>query len=62
MKVNQSSMDKQTIQKMQSQFDQLGHTVPDSDVEFWFARELQEPLGYAKWERFLTAIKRAIES
>lgn len=55
-------MDRQNIQKMQSQFDQLGHTVPESDVEFWFARELQEPLGYARWENFMTAIKRAIES
>jgi len=55
-------MDKQTIQKMQSHFDQLGHTVPDSEVEFWFARELQEPLGYARWENFVTAIQRAIES
>jgi DNA-damage-inducible protein D len=31
-------------------------------VEFWFARDLQEPLGYARWENFLTAIQRAIES
>ena len=23
---------------------------------------LQEPLGYARWENFMTAIKRAIES
>jgi DNA-damage-inducible protein D len=31
-------------------------------IEFWFARDLQEPLGYARWENFLTAIQRAIES
>ena len=38
---------------------------PHSDepnLEFWFARDLQEPLGYARWENFLTAIQRAIES
>jgi DNA-damage-inducible protein D len=47
---------------MQSQFDGLAQTVPGEDVEFWFARDLQEPLGYARWENFLTAINRAIES
>jgi len=55
-------MDKLVVQKLQSQFDALSHSVPDESVEFWFARELREPLGYARWENFLTAIKRAIES
>lgn len=31
-------------------------------MEFWFARDLQNPLGYARWENFITAISRAIES
>jgi len=31
-------------------------------MEFWFARDLQKPLGYARWENFQTAIQRAIES
>lgn len=56
-------MNKELILQMQSQFDALAHTHPEAtDVEFWFARELQEPLGYARWENFLTAIQRAIES
>lgn len=55
-------MDKLVIERLQSQFDALSHTVPDESVEFWFARELQEPLGYVRWENFLTAINRAIES
>lgn len=51
------------LQKMQNQFDELGQEHPDEPkVEFWFARDLQEPLGYARWENFLTAIQRAIES
>ena len=51
------------IPKMQSQFDSLAQQHPDEPkVEFWFARDLQEPLGYARWENFLTAIRRAIES
>ena len=31
-------------------------------IEFWFARDLQAPLGYSRWENFQTAIDRAIES
>ena len=55
-------MQKEIIQQMQSQFDTLAHNVPDESVEFWFARDLQEPLGYARWENFMTAIQRAIVS
>lgn len=55
-------MDNKTIQKMQSQFDTLSHQLSEEKVEFWFARELQEPLGYSKWERFKGTIERAIIS
>lgn len=34
----------------------------DADTEFWFARDLQNLLGYSRWENFQTAINRAIES
>ena len=48
---------------MKGTFDALVRTHPDAGgIEFWFARELQEPLGYARGENFLTAIQRAIES
>ncbi len=51
------------IQKMQTLFDSLAKQHPDDEgLEFWFARELQEPFGYARWENFLTAIGRAVES
>ena len=56
-------MNKDLLQKMQNQFDALARKEPGADeVEFWFARDLQEPLGYARWENFITAIQRAIES
>ncbi len=56
-------MNKELILQMQSQFDSLAQTHPEAtDLEFWFARDLQEPLGYACWENFLTAIQRAIDS
>jgi len=56
-------MNKDLLVRMQNQFDQLVQAHPDeANLEFWFARDLQEPLGYARWENFLTAIQRAIES
>lgn len=47
---------------MQKDFDALAKTIPEENVEFWFARDLMEALGYARWENFLTAIQRAITS
>ncbi|GAB7528727.1 DNA damage-inducible protein D [Pseudomonas sp. 3A(2025)] len=55
-------MDNQFLPQLQQRFDALVQRVSDEDIEFWFARELQEPLGYARWENFLTAIQRAIAS
>jgi DNA-damage-inducible protein D len=56
-------MNREMIQQRQAQFDALSHTISDEDgTEFWFARELQEPLGYARWENFIKAIQRAVES
>jgi DNA-damage-inducible protein D len=50
------------IKKLQSHFDSLAQSIPEEEIEFWFARDLQEPLGYARWENFITTIMRAIES
>ena len=55
-------MNTELIQQMQRQFDSIAQILPEENIEFWFARDLQNPLGYARWENFLTAINRAIES
>ena len=55
-------MDNELIPAMQNKFDALARTVPEENIEFWFARDLMEPLGYARWENFMTALQRAIES
>ena len=59
-------MDKQSIIQYKGTFDSIA-TYIESDnskeqVEVWFARDLQKVLGYARWENFLTAINRAVES
>ena len=55
-------MDKTSVQKLTNQFDGLSQAIPAEGIEFWFARDLMEPLGYARWENFQTAIQRAITS
>ena len=55
-------METETLQKLKRHFDALSQNVPDEGIEFWFARDLQEPLGYVRWENFQTAIQRAITS
>ena len=59
-------MDKQSIIQYKSAFDAIA-TYIESDngqekVEVWFARELQTVLGYARWDNFLSAINRAVDS
>lgn len=51
-----------SVPQLTARFNELSHRLPDEDIEFWFARDLMEPLGYARWENFTTAINRAIES
>ena len=56
-------MNKDLIIRMQGQLDHLAQTHPEeANLEFWFARDLQETLGYVRWENFTTAIQRPIES
>ena len=47
-----------TIKMLKEQFDLI--TNVEENVEFWYARDLQEKLGYKHWEGFLDVIKRAM--
>jgi len=50
------------ITKLMQSFDAIANTVPESDVEFWYARELMDVLGYDRWENFSKAIERAAQA
>lgn len=50
------------VKEMQSQFDALAKRMPNENIEFWFARDLQELLGYDSWTNFSIAIRRAINT
>ena len=58
-------MDIQKIQQYKSAFDLIAKDIKDDEgnsIEVWYARELQQVLGYARWENFIVAIGRAMES
>jgi DNA-damage-inducible protein D len=55
-------MDKIQIVKIKENFDRTINNIPNSDVEFWYARELMPLLGYERWENFEKAIKRSMDS
>ncbi|MDD3269123.1 MAG: DNA damage-inducible protein D [Syntrophomonadaceae bacterium] len=55
-------MKKELIVQLHQQFDSLVQVVPDYDVEFWYARDLQVALGYDRWENFKNVIEKAITS
>ena len=59
-------MDKKLILRYKSSFDNIVRHIESNDnqgeVEVWYARELQPVLGYVRWENFLVAIGRALES
>lgn len=54
-------MDKQLL-ALQASLEAGAQRADAEGVEFWFARDLQTPLGYARWENFQTAIQRAMQS
>jgi len=46
-------MKKELISKLHSSFELAASQ--NEDIEFWLARDLQELLGYPKWENFVKA-------
>jgi DNA-damage-inducible protein D len=50
-------MEKELITKLHKNFEDFVHS--EDGVEFWYARDLQGLLGYAKWENFVAAVEKA---
>ena len=60
-----NNMDITKIEEYKSVFDLIAKSINDDEgntIEVWYARELQQVLGYARWENFVVAIGRAIEA
>lgn len=55
-------MDKKRVGQIKEQFDLVIHSDENTNIEFWYARELMSLLGYERWENFDKAISRAMDS
>ncbi|MCK5860897.1 MAG: DNA damage-inducible protein D, partial [Candidatus Hydrogenedentes bacterium] len=55
-------MKRNTIVRLHSAFEEIARTEEKSGVEFWYARDLQEALGYTQWRNFESVIKKALSS
>ncbi|HQA79419.1 MAG TPA: DNA damage-inducible protein D [Methanoregulaceae archaeon] len=53
-------MRSEIVQRLHKNFEDYVHER--DGVEFWFARDLQELLGYKEWRNFLKVIEKARES
>jgi len=52
-------MKKEIIVQLHGSFEKSVHKDTDTGTEFWFARDLQNLLGYSKWENFAKVIEKA---
>lgn len=62
MEVHSTIMDEKKIGRLKKLFDDIIHKSEDGEIEFWYARELQPLLGYARWENFELIVKKAMIS
>lgn len=53
---------KEKLIELKEKFDSILNTEETGNIEFWYARDLQEKLGYKRWENFVEIIKKAIQS
>lgn len=53
-------MEKDTIIRLNKSFEEFVYEL--DGIEYWFARELQDLLGYSDWRNFLNAVDKAKES
>ena len=51
-------MEKQIIKSLTENFESHANKT-ENGVEFWFARDLQNLLGYTEWRNFLNVVSKA---
>lgn len=55
-------MNNDTILKLKNSLDEIVKTTSETNVEFWYAREIMNRLGYDRWENFSKVITKATVS
>lgn len=54
--------EKAKLIELKEKFDSIINKDEKENVEFWYARDLQNQLGYKRWENFIEVIRKAMES
>ena len=56
--------EKTQLAELKAKFDSIINTNTEENekIEYWYARDLQKQLGYKRWENFIEAIKKAMQS
>lgn len=52
-------MDKELIEKLQTNLNSITYQIEGDTIEFWYARDLQKILDYDRWENFENVINKA---
>ena len=52
-------MDSNLVVQLKNWFDGIAHVTPEDGVEYWFARDLMELLGYSNWQNFVEVVKKS---
>jgi len=52
-------MNNQNIIKLQNEFNQISSILEDTEIEYWYARDLQKVLEYSEWRNFNNVIEKA---
>jgi len=52
-------MKKELIEQLQNEFNDISNVVEETEIEFWYARDLQQILGYQSWDKFKNIIFKA---
>ncbi|MBN1796774.1 MAG: DNA damage-inducible protein D [Sedimentisphaerales bacterium] len=52
-------MEKDIIVRLHNNFERSIYKQQGTDMEFWLARDLQNLLGYARWENFAKVVEKA---
>jgi DNA-damage-inducible protein D len=52
-------MDQKQVGRLHASFEEMLQKDPETETEFWFARDLQLLLGYVRWENFARVIVKA---
>lgn len=53
---------RETLTQLKSKFDSILNVEKNSNIEFWYARDLQGQLGYTQWRNFLDVVQKAMIS